>query len=89
ITTQAAVPDRWDLMLAADVLYETGLRAWLMDVARSQAPILLADPGRTGTPAMPFPILERFDVRTFPDVDSPQGSVTLYEIPKQSGAALR
>ena len=84
IATSATAPEHWDLMLAADVLYETGLREWVMNVARSQAPILLADPGRTGTPCVDFPILERFAARTLPDVDSPQRTVTLHEIPKQS-----
>lgn len=81
ITPLATPPDHWDLMLAADVLYETGLRAWLLDEARRQAPILLADPQRTGTPRLDFPVLARFDATTFPDVDSPRRSVVLHEIP--------
>ncbi len=83
ITTTAAAPEQWDLMLAADVLYETGLRDWVMTVARSQAPILLADPQRTGTPTVEFPILADIEARTFPDVDSPQQKAVLHEIPKR------
>jgi predicted nicotinamide N-methyase len=89
IATSATHPERWDLMLAADVLYETGLRQWVMNVARSHASILLADPERTGTPRVDFPLLERFSVRTLPDVDSPQCSVALHEIPKSSTPSLR
>lgn len=84
IKTSATAPEQWDLMLAADVLYETGLRDWVFNIARSRAPILLADPERTGTPRLDFPVLERFAARTFPDVDSPQCSVTLHEIPQRS-----
>jgi predicted nicotinamide N-methyase len=83
IETARAAPEDWDLMLAADVLYETGLREWVMGSAPSQGPILLADPQRTGTPRLDLPILIRIDATTFPDVDSPQRSVVLHEIPKQ------
>ncbi|MEO1935413.1 MAG: 50S ribosomal protein L11 methyltransferase [Myxococcales bacterium] len=88
VVTASAVPQEWDLMLAADVLYETGLRDWVLNVARVTAPILLADPERTGTPRLPFPMLERFDARTFPDVDSPQRSVALYELPEREANSL-
>jgi hypothetical protein len=75
-------------MLAADVLYETGLREWVLNVARAQAPILLADPERPGTPHVEFPLLHRFDAYTFPDVDSPQRTAALYELPKQTSHSL-
>jgi predicted nicotinamide N-methyase len=83
IETSATAPEDWDLMLAADILYETGLRKWLMGTARTRGPILLADPERTGTPHLDLPKLARVDATTFPDVDSPQRSVVLYEIPKR------
>jgi predicted nicotinamide N-methyase len=82
IKTSATAPERWDLMLAADVLYETGLREWLLSTARQRGPILLADPERTGTPRIPFPELGRMKATTLPDVDSPQTSVVLQEIPR-------
>jgi predicted nicotinamide N-methyase len=84
IETSATAPEEWDLMLAADVLYETGLREWLMGTARARGPILLADPERTGTPRLDLPVLARMNATTFPDVDSPQQSVVLHEIPKCS-----
>ena len=82
IKTSTTAPEQWDLMLAADVLYETGLRDWLLTTARHRGPILLADPERTGTPRIPFPELTRMMATTFPDVDSPQQSVVIQEIPK-------
>ena len=82
-------PARWDVMLAADVLYETGLRDWVLGEARTRGAILLADPGRTGTPRVDFPELARVEARTFPDVDSPQKSVTLHWIPQSRIRGLR
>jgi hypothetical protein len=71
-------------MLAADVLYETGLRDWVLGAARERGPILLADPGRTGTPPVEFPALARLTSFTFPDVDSPQREVVLHDIPRRT-----
>jgi len=79
--TTATPPESWDLMLAADVLYETGLREWVLGPARRRAPILLADPQRSGTPQLDFPELARIEATTFPDVDSPQTSVVLHSLP--------
>ena len=84
IESSGTAPEEWDLMLAADVLYETGLSTWLTEDARRRGPILLADPERTGTPRLDRPILARIEATTFPDVDSPRRSVVLHEIPKQS-----
>ncbi len=84
IETSATAPEGWDLMLASDILYETGLREWLMGTARTRGPILLADPERTGTPRLGLPVLARMNATTFPDADSPQQSVVLHEIPQRS-----
>jgi predicted nicotinamide N-methyase len=81
IKTEADAPESWELMLAADVLYETGLREWVFGEARNRGPILLGDPQRTGTPPIEFPELARIPSHTFPDVDSPQKIVVLYDIP--------
>jgi len=82
IETRLEPPPAWDLMLAADVLYETGLRDWVLGPARRSGPVLLADPGRTGTPRLDLPELARLDSITFPDVDSPQTRVVLHELPR-------
>lgn len=78
IETSGEAPEAWDLMLAADVLYETGLRDWVLKTAIHRGPILLADPERTGTPRLDRPEFARFEATTFPDVDSPQKEVALY-----------
>lgn len=82
IQTAGTAPAEFDLLLAADVLYETGLRGWILDEARRQAPCLLADPQRTGTPPIDFPVLARFEARTLPDVDSPRRTVVLHGLPR-------
>ena len=87
IKTSIEIPAEWDLMLAADVLYETGLRDWVLGEARDRGPILLGDPQRTGTPRVDFPELLCIPSRTFPDVDSPQKNVVLYDIPKRNAIA--
>ena len=81
IETAGEAPSSFDLMLAADVLYETGLRDWVLGEARTRGPLLLADPQRTGTPEIGFPVVHRATSCTFPDVDSPQREVVFYEIP--------
>ncbi len=81
IEVENKAPASWDLLLAADVLYETGLRDWVLGEARNRGPLLLADPQRTGTPRVDFPELTRIPSYTFPDVDSPQKNVVLYSIP--------
>ena len=85
IQTSGEAPERWDLMLAADVLYETGLRDWVLGPARDRGPILLADPQRTGTPRVDFPERGRRPSCTFPDVDSPQKQVVFYDVPARTG----
>lgn len=82
IQTTAVAPADFDLLLAADVLYETGLRDYVLKEARKQAPCLLADPRRTGTPPVDFPILATFDACTLPDVDSPRKTVVLHALPR-------
>ncbi len=82
IETIRQAPASWDLMLAADVLYETGLRDWLLGPARRRGPILLADPERPGTPPLAGEPFARIDATTFPDVDSPCTGVALHWLPR-------
>jgi len=66
-----AVPDAWDVLLASDVLYETGNEVWLSVAAASGRHVLLSDPLRHGTPRPELEVITEYEVRTVPDVDYP------------------
>lgn len=80
----AAVPARWDLLLASDVLYEPDLAAVVAaygDRARSSgAGVLVAEPERPGNPGYPLSALARYPARTLPDVDSPTVWANVYRL---------
>jgi len=65
------VPAEWDLLLASDVLYETGNEHWLTTAATSGRGVLLSDPLRHGTPRPELHVIAEYEVRTLPDVDYP------------------
>jgi predicted nicotinamide N-methyase len=65
------VPSEWDLLLASDVLYETGNEHWLTTAATSGRGVLLSDPLRHGTPRSELEVIAEYEVRTLPDVDYP------------------
>jgi len=79
-----ALPAAWDVLLASDVIYERpaadGLRA-ARDAARTGARVtLVAEPHRAGNPDFATPPLARYDVATFPDVDSPTTAASVYRL---------
>lgn len=65
------VPEPWDVLLASDVLYETGNEVWLARAAQSGRQVLLSDPLRHGTPRPELEVIREYEVRTVPDVDYP------------------
>jgi predicted nicotinamide N-methyase len=65
------VPAEWDVLLASDVLYETGNEHWLTTAATSGRRVLLSDPLRHGTPRPELEVIAEYEVRTLPDVDYP------------------
>lgn len=89
IRTGTRAPEEFDLLLAADVLYETGLRDWILEEGRRRAACLLADPRRPGTPSIDFPIVASYDARTLPDVDPPCRRVVLHALPPREGSTGR
>jgi predicted nicotinamide N-methyase len=66
-----SVPDDWQVLLASDVLYETGNEHWLLTAAASGREVLLSDPLRHGTPRPGLTVVQEYAVRTLPDVDYP------------------
>ena len=71
LSTAAAMPNDWDVLLASDVLYETGNEHWLAHAANSGRELLLSDPLRHGTPRPGLEVVAEYQVRTLPDVDYP------------------
>ena len=71
IDAAAEVADDWQVLLASDVLYETGNERWLLTAAASGREVLLSDPLRHGTPRPGMLVVREYEVRTLPDVDYP------------------
>ena len=76
-----AVPDAWDVLLASDVLYETGNEGWLTTAAQSGRQVLLSDPLRHGTPRPELEVIAEYRVRTLPDVDYPIQRALIHRLP--------
>jgi predicted nicotinamide N-methyase len=71
LETALEVREPWDVLLASDVLYETGNEHWLTTAAASGRQVLLSDPLRHGTPRPGMRVVHEYAVRTLPDVDYP------------------
>ena len=80
IDTRDDLPDDWDVLLAADVLYEASVRDRLIELAAPGRRVMVADPERPSAPRFGVERLARYDVRTFPDVDSPMRSAAVFEL---------
>lgn len=78
------VPDRWDLLLASDVLYEAALRPQIeqlrQEAVERGATLLAGEPERPGNPGHAAEPIARYAVRTFPDVDSPTRAAKVYRL---------
>ena len=81
VETSDAPPPEFDVLLAADVLYEEEnvalLRALLATAGRV---LLLAEPVRRWTRRPAVPAIARYEARAFPDLDPPTSEVSLYRI---------
>lgn len=81
VETSPSVPQDWDVLLASDVLYELGIKEWLLGCANEGRGVLVSDPLRPGTPRLPVEPARIFEeVRTVPDVDYPMHRAAIYEL---------
>jgi predicted nicotinamide N-methyase len=76
-----SVPAEWDVLLASDVLYETGNEGWLATAAESGRQVYLSDPLRHGTPRPNLEVIAEYQVRTLPDVDYPIQRALIHRLP--------
>jgi predicted nicotinamide N-methyase len=76
------LPEDWDALLAADVLYEPALASWLLELSHShpRRRVLVADPERPGNARLGVAPLYRLDARCFPDVDAPTCNAAVFEL---------
>jgi len=81
IRVSSQIPEDWDVLLAADVLYEGPNLERLMALRAERRTVMLSDPGRASSPRLPVEPLARYHVRTLPDVDSPLCSAAVYRLP--------
>jgi predicted nicotinamide N-methyase len=72
------MPVRCDLLIASDVLYEA--REQVLNDASARFGALVAEPARPGLASPPEAPIHRYDVRTFPDVDSPTRAASVYRL---------
>jgi len=77
VQATSKAPRDWDLLLAADVLYEAALRDEILAMRSPERRILVADPHRLPDHARIGTVLLEVAARTLPDVDPPVRKVTI------------
>lgn len=87
IETSTRVPCAFDILLASDVLYEEGARRRVLDAGRARLGAWVAEPARPGLAPPPLEPVHTFDVRTFPDVDSPTCAASIYRLEPPPGSS--
>ncbi|MBN1655567.1 MAG: methyltransferase [Deltaproteobacteria bacterium] len=80
IAVTSELPDEWDLILVADVLYELHDPRRLFAFADRGREVLVSDPQRPGNPRLAIPPLAQMQVRTQPDVDYPMCQASIFRI---------
>ncbi len=74
------LPQRYDVLLASDVLYEVGNRALLAGERARGRRLLISEPERRGSVRPEAVPRGRYEVSTVPDVDYPVASAVVYEL---------
>ncbi|MDB4974072.1 MAG: type 12 methyltransferase [Myxococcaceae bacterium] len=80
LTTARELPERYDVLLASDVLYELGNRDFLRAEASRGRRIIVSDPLRRDNPRLDLVPCCRYDVTAMPDVDYPVASAVIYQL---------
>ena len=80
LSVQRELPSQYDVLLASDVLYELGNRAFLQAHREAGKTVLVSDPQRRDNPRLELVPQCRYDVTTMPDVDHPVASAVIYHL---------
>lgn len=84
VGTAASVDTDWDLLVAGDLLYEPGPARAIAELCRvasgSSRRLVVSEPERPGNPGHSSPVIARYEVRTFPDVDSPTRAARVHRL---------
>jgi predicted nicotinamide N-methyase len=76
------VREPWDVLLASDILYETGNEHLVQAAADTGRLVLVSDPLRHGTPRSGLEVVHEYEVRTIPDVDYPVQRALIHRVPR-------
>ncbi|MCH2187716.1 50S ribosomal protein L11 methyltransferase [Myxococcota bacterium] len=80
LATDESLRVRFEVLIAADVLYEAPLLNWLQQQASNRHRVLIADPLRAASPEIREKPLARYAVYTQPDVDSPSNHAAVFDL---------
>ena len=76
------LPARYELLLAADVLYDAEATRCVLDAAASGAEVLVSDPHRQGAARLSGAPIATLAATAFPDVDYPICTAFIHEVPR-------
>jgi len=76
------LPARYELLLAADVLYDAEATRLLLDAAASGAEVMVSDPHRHGSARLPGAPIATLAATAFPDVDYPICTAFIHQVPR-------
>ena len=76
------LPARYELLLAADVLYDAEATRLVLDAAASGVEVLVSDPHRQGAARLPDAPIATLSATAFPDVDYPICTAFIHEVPR-------
>lgn len=80
LRVRSTLPERYDVLLASDVLYELGNRDFVAAERAAGRTVLVSDPQRRDNPRLSLTPTCRYDVKTMPDVDYPVASAAIYHL---------
>ena len=80
LQVQSTLPERYDVLLASDILYEVGNRELVAQQRAAGRTVLVSDPLRRDNPRLSLTPRCRYDVKTMPDVDYPVASAAIYHL---------